>query len=230
MISIVCVYNDRRILEDYLMRSLKRQNAAFELLCIDNTDGRHLSAPAILNWTASGAKHDYIMFVHPDVELRSSTWLSDVEAWMEKLKDSGAAGVAGKDPCGNLHASIWQGSPARFIGPGTLRVPMEVQTLDGCLLIVPRSVFRRVRFDQETCTGWHLYVADYCLALRRFRYKVHVLPNAIYHKSHGPADCRIYEKTVSNMIRKYRGEMPTIYTTVGEWSTDSATPRPDDCN
>jgi hypothetical protein len=85
------------------------------------------------------------------------------------------------------------------------------------------SLLERVGCE-ETCSGWYLYVADYCLTLKRHGCKVYVLPNEIYHKSTGPADREVYGETVSNMIRKHREHVPTIYTTVGEWPTDTSNP------
>ena len=39
MISIVCVYNDKKILENYLLKSLRKQSSKYELITLDNTKG-----------------------------------------------------------------------------------------------------------------------------------------------------------------------------------------------
>ena len=36
MMSIVCVYNNKTILEEYLLKSLKKQTSKYELILVDN--------------------------------------------------------------------------------------------------------------------------------------------------------------------------------------------------
>ncbi|MBT9147284.1 MAG: hypothetical protein DDT32_01038 [Syntrophomonadaceae bacterium] len=44
MISVVCVYNNEDILNDWLLKSLKHQTVEFELITIDNTRNTFKSA------------------------------------------------------------------------------------------------------------------------------------------------------------------------------------------
>ena len=50
MLSIICVYNNRDILEKYLLNSLKVQSIEYELILIDNTSGKFNSAAKALNY------------------------------------------------------------------------------------------------------------------------------------------------------------------------------------
>lgn len=79
MISIVCVYNDEKILNDFLLKSLKAQTVEYELIKIDNTQNRFKSAAEALNYGGKKAKGEYIMLVHQDVDLSSDTWLKNEE-------------------------------------------------------------------------------------------------------------------------------------------------------
>ena len=79
MISIVCVYNNQDILNNWLLKSLKHQTVEFELITLDNTRNTFKSAAEALNYGGKKAKGKYIMFVHQDVDLSSDTWLEDVE-------------------------------------------------------------------------------------------------------------------------------------------------------
>lgn len=214
MISIICAYNDPEVLTGCLINSLKYQDAPYQLIAIDNTDGKYKSAPVLLNKAAEKAIHDYIMFVHQDVALRSRTWLSEAEKQIRFLDSFGAAGVAGKDSNGVLHASVWNGFPPWFVGSKKLTRPVTVQTVDGCLMVVPRQLFKSISFDAETCPGWYFYIANYCLDLARSGYKVYVLPHEIYHKSTGPSNQLVYQETVQNMARKHCDHVKVIYTTV----------------
>jgi len=217
-ISIICAYNDRQKLTDYLIHSLNQQDGPFESLMIDNTRGDFTSAAGILNETARKAKYEYLMFVHQDVALDSNTWLANVQRDLGSLYRLGAAGVAGKSKHG-LATSVSHGNPPFFVGPKRLLRPAQVQTLDGCLIIVPRKIFEGISFDETTSNGWYLYVVDYCLDLTRLGYNIYVLPHQIYHESMGPYDCSVYEKARKNIIEKHRTHTKMIYTTVGDWKT-----------
>jgi hypothetical protein len=224
MISIICIYNDTKQLERYLIRGLKRQDADFELITVDNTRGQHQSAAPALNSAGSSACGDLLMFVHQDVELLSASWLRDAERHIACLPDFGAAGVAGRTVRGKMAARVWHGDPPAFVGKRKpMRKPLKVQTLDGCLAITPASVFRQVRFDENTCRGWHLFIADYCLTLRGKGRGVYVLPGEVYHRSTGPADICTYMPTVKAIIKKHGCRCPAIHTTVGTWHTHGHT-------
>ena len=67
MISIVCVYNNKEILNKYLIKSLESQTEDYELILLDNTQNKFNSAAKALNNGGRKAKGDYIMFVHQDV-------------------------------------------------------------------------------------------------------------------------------------------------------------------
>lgn len=216
--SIICVFNDQEKLDRLLLESLRAQTAAFEILTVDNRQGAFKSAPRILNETAANAKFDQLLFAHQDVALRGSTWLADVEKTLQELGPYGAAGVAGCGP-GGFRASVWQGHPPRLVSPKRPEGPEPVQTLDGCLLIVPRPVFIEQGFDEESCRGWHLYVADYCLDLARRGLPVYVLPQQVYHESTGPSDPGVYAGTLEHMRKKHRDHVKKIYTTIGTWDT-----------
>ncbi|GAH67636.1 unnamed protein product, partial [marine sediment metagenome] len=82
MISIVVVYNNKRILNDILLKSLKKQTAKFELIALDNTKGKFKSAAEALNQGGKNANGKYIMFVHQDIELDSDLWLKEVEKFL----------------------------------------------------------------------------------------------------------------------------------------------------
>ncbi len=224
MISVICVYNDTCQMERYLMRGLRRQDVAYELIVIDNTSGVHSCAASVLGCAARRAKGDFLMFVHQDVELLSAEWLRDAELLVRSLPDFGVAGVAGMDREGKLSASVWYGDPPVRIGTGTSSVSRVMQTLDGCLALTPAGVFRKAGFDGRVCRGWYLFVAEYALALAAKGLKAYVLPFDVYHRSTGPTDRSVYKATVDALLRKHRSRHDVIYTTVGEWPTGRKCP------
>jgi GT2 family glycosyltransferase len=217
-ISVICAYNNREKLDKYLISSLNRQDGSFELLAIDNTQGRYPSAAAILNETAKKARYDYFMFVHQDVALIADTWLTDAQTALGQLRNLGAAGVAGNGRRGGVRRVLHGNPPFRAIRK-KLRKPMPVQTLDGCLMIVPREVFQKIAFDEKAVNGWYLYTANYCLDLIRAGYRIYVLPRPIYHESTGPSDPNSYEGARQDLIERHRDHLQVIYTTMGTWKT-----------
>ena len=220
--SIICVFNNSKKLDQYLIKSLEQQTVPFELITIDNTEGNYRAAAPVLNQAAKSARHEYLMFVHQDVALDSKDWLAGAASDMKTLDGLGAAGVAGRRPFTGLVASVTNGVPPRYVGWRKLKKPVNVQTLDGCLMIVHKQTFSRVCFDEETVDGWYLYVTNYCLDLIRHGYKNYVLPHHIYHESSGFSDGRLYQNAMDKIIDRHRDHVNVIYTTVGKWKTRSS--------
>ncbi len=196
MISVVCVYNDEETLKRALLGSLRHQTAEFQQVLLDNRDGRFRSAAEALNYGARQAKGDYIMFVHQDVWLASKSWLEDVESILNAIPDLGVAGVAGVSENGRnweerVRLSIEVLDAA--YGIDQITSPEEVQTLDECLLIVPRRVFDRLQFDEETFDGWDSYGADYCLSVKRLGLRAYVIPATCGHSCARRAGYQLWE-------------------------------------
>lgn len=219
MISIVVVYNNERMLNEILLDSLKNQTVNFELILIDNTKGKFKSAAEALNYGGMRAKGKYIMFVHQDVELGSNIWLEEVEKMLDELPNLGIAGVAGMSEEGRNDKERRRGyiSDCGEIWGKPLEKAEEVQTIDECLLIVPKSNFERMQFDKNKFDGWHSYGVDYCLSVRENGLKSYVLPSFVYHRSlrSNVIGLLNYQK---RLYDKHRKSYRHIYTTSGEIS------------
>lgn len=220
MISIVCVYNNKEILENYLLDSLKNQTVKFEFIGIDNTKEQFKSAAKVLNYGGGQAKGKYLMFVHQDVDLYSNTWLEEVKKILDKLPNLGIAGVAGKSKNKEgVITNIKHDSPPRCAGKIQFEKPTKVQTVDECLTIIPKSVFIKLQFDENTCNDWHLYAVDYCLSVKRLGFDSYVMPIFVYHKSSGYSMSEKYFVTLKKVLKKHKSYYNKIYTTMGDWST-----------
>jgi 2-polyprenyl-3-methyl-5-hydroxy-6-metoxy-1,4-benzoquinol methylase len=219
--SIIVVCNNERLFNGILQPSIKNQTATFELIKIDNTEGQFKSAAEALNYGAKQANGKYIMFVHQDVELDSDLWLEKVENLLEIIPDLGIAGVAGMSETGKTDKERGRGYISdcgqiwKYANP--VEKPTKVQTLDECLLIVPRSVFNKLQFDGAVFDNWHCYGADYCLSVREIGLNSYVIPAFIYHRS--------LRRNVQNVVRyqkrlfnKHRRNYKHIYTIFGDIS------------
>ncbi len=222
MITVICVFNNKKILEKNLLKSLNIQTEEYELILIDNSDGKFGSAAEALNYGARKATQDYLMFVHQDVDLLYDTCLKDVEHILGSLDNLGVAGVAGYSKTNDkpvMISNIQDGYPPEDVGI-KIDEPVDVQTVDECLFIVPRSMFKKLEFDEKTCFDWHLYGADYCITTKILGRSVYVIPIKIYHASRTESFSREYYSTLKNVVRKHGREYKTIDTSCGVWHTD----------
>jgi hypothetical protein len=227
MISVVCVYNNEKILRDVLLKSLQNQTVEYELITLNNTEKRFKSASEALNHGGVKAKGDYIMFVHQDMWLGSDSWLEDVEETLKAIPDLGVAGVAGMSEVGRHWAErvrfsidVFDEEFSEEIRP--IEVPVRVQTLDECLLIVPKSVFNRLKFDEQVFDGWDCYGADYCLSVRKLGLGAYVVPGSCSH-SCLRAGYQIWEfknllKFQKKLYHKHKSQYKRIYTWMGDIS------------
>jgi hypothetical protein len=211
MISIVCVFNDQKTLELNLLQSLKQQNIDYELILIDNKNNASF-LPAALNYGALKAKGNYLMFVHQDVELIGESWLRKAEEILDRIKDLGAAGVAGIDEtglrCGFIidRGRYW-GSP--------IKSPTPIMTLDEQIIIIPKRVFECLKIDKRF--KWHSWAADYCLGVRSLGLRPYVIPLMTYHNSSTLPIREVGKLDVDDLslVLKYKGKYKKIHKTTG---------------
>lgn len=214
MLTVVVVYSDNRVLKEILLPSLKNQTAKFEFIPIDNTRRQFKSAAEALNYGGKQASGKYIVFTHQDIELASNLWLEEVERILDSVPGLGIAGVAGMSEKGSIRGYI---SDCGEILGEPLEKAEVVQTLDECLLIVPKSVFSNLQFDEKMFDHWHCYGADYCLSIKQIGLKPYVIPAFVYHRS-----LRLNVKNVlhyqKRLYNKHKKDYRHIYTTSGEIS------------
>lgn len=211
-ISIICVYNNKKILESCLLNSLKNQEVDSELILIDNEKGEFNSAAEALNIGGSKATGDLLLFVHQDVIFFEKN-LEDIIYYCEDYPNLGVAGVAGTDELsGIVKSNGIHNIPPSDMGPINITEIESAQTLDEVLLIIPKQVFNNFKFDEETCYHWHLYGADYCLQLIKNNYSVIVLPIKLYHQSNASSMSLEYYKTLNNILEKYKDDFEYIHT------------------
>jgi glycosyltransferase involved in cell wall biosynthesis len=220
LISLVTVYNNKKLLDEYLIKSLEEQSVEYELILVDNTTKKFDSAASALNYGAKNVKGDYIVFVHQDVMLDNNDFLKDLEILLDKLDNLGIAGMAGvsEDKPGVL-SNIVQGKSSNFVGKNRIVNPVKVQTLDECLLIIPCKVFEKLKYDKKTCNDWHLYGVDYSLSVITLGYNVYALPMGIYHRSPGYSMSKSYDQTLKKVLNKHNQNFTWIYTTLGNYHT-----------
>ncbi|MCW4009514.1 MAG: glycosyltransferase family 2 protein [Candidatus Bathyarchaeota archaeon] len=220
MISVVCVFNDKRTLECNLIASLRQQSTEYTLLAVDNTTNQYTSLPKALNNAAKEATTEYLMFSHQDVYLIGKSWLTRAEAFCKTLGNTGAIGVAGVNDKGESVGFIVD--RGRFWGT-PIEMPVAAATLDECLVLIPRELFMKNQFDEGF--RFHSYVSDLCLRFKRQNLDLHVIPCPVYHNSSTTPIFKAgnIEKDDSRLYLKHGEMFSTIYKTTGTLVADPST-------
>jgi hypothetical protein len=218
-ISIICIFNDEKIVDEFLIKSLKLQNLPFQLILVNNQNGIYPSAANAFNVHLNQANGDYIMFLHQDISFDDPNFLKKTIDILKELTDLGVAGFAGcSKEKKEIISNIYHGTPQRLAGTIHVDKPVKVQTVDECCFLIPKDLICYLKFDEETCFDWHLYAVEICLNAINRGYSNYVLPMSLYHKSDGVKVADVYFKILKRILVKYHKEIPEIYTTVGRWN------------
>lgn len=204
----------------YLLKSLDKQTADYELILVDNTQKKFKSATEALNYGGEKAIGKYIIFAHQDVDLLSKKFLEDLGLILSKITNLGIAGVAGKSELNRfILSNIKQGQPPKYAAKIQIKEPVNVQTVDECFFVIPKNVFEMVKFDEKVCDGWHLYAVDYCLSVKEMKFLVCVVPISLYHRSVAGSFSKEYYSTIKKIIKKHKKNFDPIFTTMGNWNS-----------
>ena len=210
---IVCSRTPERV-----QRTLERCRAIFGargLEFVEVFNPSSLSSGYNLGLRECTAEH--VLLSHDDVEILTSDASEKIE---HQLSMFDVLGVVGTDKL--MEASwIWAGQPhifgqighPRADGSGFIhflfgRIPAEmprIQAIDGLFMAARRSVFDRVRFDEETFTGFHLYDIDFSYAAHLAGFRVGILRGVHFiHESGGRYDLN-WEEYRKQFLEKYPG-------------------------
>lgn len=214
--SIISAYNNRKILNDMLIKSLSNQTFNdYELILVDSKQMNFSSASSALNYGASIAKGEYLIFVHQDVEFLNNTSLYSLKKICDTYK-FGIAGVAGiRKKEKKVLSSVKHGLDRTQAGIKNEEI-LEVDGLDECLFVIKKSDFLEFTFYGKT---WHLYAPDYCAKCKRRNEKILLIPIQIYHLSPGLSMSLDYFDALYN-FGKINKDIKVIYTTMGIWKNN----------
>ncbi len=224
MLSIICAYNNKGILEECLISSLDNQlNKDYELILIDTLTHKFISAAEALNFGAEQAKGDNLLFIHQDVVLDNNNFIEDLSEWINKY-EFGIAGLAGAITKNKQNLTItnsFHGIPRKLAGEiSNLMEATQCETVDEFAFVIPKNIFDENPFI-TFYPSWHLYAVEYCLRMRSIGHRVCVFPLSVWHRSEGDSFDPSYFKTIKPIARKYRYEFKKISTTMGGWATNN---------
>lgn len=216
--SIICVYNNKSVLDKCLIETLDEQTFRdYELILIDNTSGQYKNAGESLNFGASRAQGTYLLFLHQDVAFLSKTSLYELNRAVDEIEPFGIVGLAGVDKNETMYGNFRQGVN-RLLSGKAFSKPIEVESIDECFFIIPQNLWLKNKLWEFS---WHLYSVEYCLRMKTLNKRVLLLPcDIIYHLSPGNSLNNSYYSTMRVLGNRYRGKTRYVYTTIrGKWPT-----------
>ena len=220
-VSVVCVYNNLKVRQQCLDRSIEAlcaETSDVEYLPIDNVDGTYPSAGAALNHGVSLAKNDVIAFIHQDVFLHSLAALTVAAGQMAE----GGFGLLG---------AVGVRSDARIVGRIRDRVvllgdavdrPTDVDSVDEVLFLAPRSQLLRDPLTESRDMAWHAYAVEYGLRVQRRGLRTGVADIPLTHNSLSTNLDRLDE--AHQAIAKSYPDMLPVRTTCGVITRKTAEP------
>lgn len=208
IVSVICVYNDKEILENNLALSLKEQKEVdYELVLVNNTNGRFDNMSKAYNFGFSLSKGSILVFSHQDVVLGDDYFLHNICNWFKynDLKNFGLAGLIGVEEDGNVRGLVKVNDTINGI---PVDHPTEVLSVDDFLLITIRKSFIKAGKFDENLPGWHGYSMDLSLMLRKVGLHTFVIPFFAVHNSYNKAiEKSNLEKSLKYVIGKNKGSI-----------------------
>ena len=186
MISLVCCYNNLQQYKD-MQKSLENQTVEYELIGIDNREGKYKSSASVLNAGGGRAHGEILIFLHQDIIFEKENSLENFVKAIPNDRDSivglyGASHGKRKKIAENLY---------------------EAETLDECCVAMRKEVWQQLRFNEDVCNGWHLYVVEMCLRAGEQGLLIASGNFDIKHLSSGTVDEK-YMKTFKELLVIYK--------------------------
>ena len=210
MISIICVSNKSNILKNMLLKSLDMQDYKdFEVIIIDTVREKYKSIDAALNYGASKAKGDILVFSHQDIRFDDKATLFKINKFCGE-NDFGIAGVAGADKQSKTVSNILIGNPPFLANKNRLNNVTDVETVDECVIIIKKKDFTYFK----SYNSYHMYGVEYSLRCKKNNQRVVVFPIDLYHLSPGWSLDNSYWRALKCLCKEYKGHR-YIATTMG---------------
>lgn len=220
-ISIICCHTGEDKLA-YLSDSLEQQSIPYEAIFLDNSGQRYSSASLALNAGAEVAHGDLLMFAHQDVRFKDKKALEDLCRLCEVMEPGDVGGVAGAISVKGrkvTKTNITHSAEERHYAPIDALPSdyMEVDSIDECLIMMPRETWENHHFDESLCDDWHCYGVEQSLFARKGGHKVYVFDARVNHLSSTGTLSQSFFDAVIRLVRHYEHDFNTVVATTGIW-------------
>lgn len=222
MISFIVCSKDSEAYEFHRMNVQKTAGCSIQNIRIDNSAGL-AGICAAYNKGAATATGDVLCFMHEDVFFMEEGWGPRILQKFQEDEQLGMVGLAGttyldkknmkwtwaKVPwlAGRVVHEIDEGRKFFLNLYDTENEDREVVVLDGLCLFVRPSLMQKVRFDEETFPGFHLYDLDFCMQARRHAKVICTKAVLVKHLSVGKFDEQ-WHRAAQAFAAKWEAELP----------------------
>lgn len=200
--------------------------SSHEYVRIDNRAGQY-GICAAYNKGVDTSKGDILVFVHEDVLFLMKDWGKLLESKFAADPSIGIVGIAGgqvlhQDRPGwcvagrpFIHGKVIHEVNGRLLlsAYSWIETDVEVVAVDGLFFAVRRSLFDRIRFDEETFDGFHFYDLDICMQALKTHKIIVTEDILVKHLSGGSFD-RVWEKYAYRFTEKHRESLPVNCTEI----------------
>lgn len=224
MLSLIICSRKHNISEELEKNIAETIGCEYELVVIDNSKNQY-SIFSAYNEGVRQSKGNNLCFMHDDLWYRTLNWGSEVEKFIAETKDIGVVGVLGAY-CLTKNHGYWDMMKPYVTG----RAPVgnnkdwedvnngdfyygkdcsqEVVAVDGMWFCIPRKLFERIKFDEETYSGYHFYDMDICMQSLCAGYKNAVIRDIeILHMCH-PQYNYLFSLSMKKFCKKWDHELP----------------------
>ena len=220
-VSIICCYTSEQQLS-YLADSLESQTLEHEQIFIDNSQNAFTSCASALNYGAKKSTGDLLLFAHQDIKFKSQDALERLVDACGVLQSGDVGGVAGAIPRGRkniLKTNITHGyQQESYFESAFFSEPyIPVDTIDECVIILPRQTWEKHQFDEVLCDNWHGYGVEQSLYARMNGHNVYVFDADINHLSSKGTFRKPFFDSIRKLVKAYGTTFPQIVATTGFW-------------
>lgn len=212
-ISLICLYNDKKKLEEQLLQSIRNNEIECELILIDNSKNTFSSAAKALNYGAAQATKNILIFSHQDVYIKQG---EDINLLAKDIYDLpigsivGAFGAREREKEIISNSSIGETFSGRIVH--NINTLQEVSCVDEAFFGMKKETYEALKFNEELCFAWDLYAVEMCLHARSIGGKVFVHPIQLHHFSWGRIT-RNYMRCLFKLSKAYKKRYKYIWTT-----------------
>ena len=201
MLSIIICHRNIQLFTALQSNIETTAGIPYELVVIDNTQNKH-SIFSAYNEGVKKARYDLVCFAHEDIEFFTNNWGHKVVAHFNDA-EVGMIGVIGGMAQSAVPSPWWLNnhfdksgrnllmrSPNNklyqyYSNPYTEPNKTSVVIIDGVWFCIRKELFKKISFDENFFTGFHLYDADISMQVLRYAKNFVVFDILIEHKWNG---------------------------------------------
>lgn len=221
MLSIIICSKNPKLASTFFENIKETVGVEHEIICIDNSENKY-SIFSAYNRGMLQSNFENLCFVHEDVIFHNHNWGEKIINHLDK-PGTGILGLAGGDlatkvpsswaalnPSMNIIQSDRSGKhPTKHIRIPDVEISRSVILLDGVFLCMKKSIFEKIRFDEEL-GGFHGYDFDICIQSILAGYLNYVIYDIkVEHHSHGNMNID-YKRSLIKVFKKWEGHLPLV--------------------